>query len=150
MIVTGGAGYIGSHACKALDKAGYTPVTVDNLSTGWSEAVKFGPLEIVDLLHQAKLDRDFEVYQPCAVMHFAAFSQVDESVDNPAKYGRNNVMGSWNLFQACAAHRCDNVIFSFTCATDGDHDNVVLTETSEQRPVNAYRASKRAVEEILQ
>ena len=82
-------------------------------------------------------------------MHFAALSQVGESVKNPEKYWRNNVVGSLNLFQACIAHGCDNVIFSSTCATYGDQDNVVLTEVSEQRPINAYGASKRAVEEIL-
>ena len=150
MIVTGGAGYIGSHACKALQKVGYTPVTIDNLSTGWADAVKFGPLEKVDLLDQAKLNQVFEVYQPQAVMHFAAFSQVGESVNEPAKYWRNNLLGSLNLFQACVDNKCDKVIFSSTCATYGDQDNVVLTEASEQRPVNAYGASKRAVEEILQ
>ena len=133
-----------------MKNAGYTPVTIDNLSTGWADAVKFGPLEIVDLLDQAKLDFLFEKYQPASVMHFAAFSQVGESVDDPGKYWRNNVIGSLNLFQACVDHGCENVIFSSTCATYGDHDNVVLTEATEQHPVNAYGASKRAVEEILQ
>ena len=150
VIVTGGAGYIGSHACKALRTAGYRPVTVDNLSTGWSEAVKFGPLERVDLLNRDKLFQVFKKYQPYAVMHFAAFSQVGESVEDPGKYWRNNVGGSLNLFEACEEHGCKNIIFSSTCATYGDHDNIVLTEASEQRPVNAYGASKRAVEEILQ
>lgn len=149
MIVTGGAGYIGSHACKALSEAGYSPIAVDNLSTGWSDAVKFGPLENVDLLDPVKLCQVFEEYKPHAVMHFAAFSQVGESVSNPTKYWRNNVIGSLNLFEACANFGCDKVIFSSTCATYGEHDNVVLTEAIEQRPVNAYGASKRAVEEIL-
>ena len=150
VIVTGGAGYIGSHACKALFNAGYTPITVDNLATGWAEAVKFGPFEQVDLLDQLALNRIFGMYEPCAVMHFAAFSQVGESVVDPAKYWRNNVIGSLNLFESCAAYNCEKVIFSSTCATYGDHDNIVLAETSEQRPVNAYGASKRAVEELLQ
>ena len=75
VIVTGGAGYIGSHACKALQKAGYTPITIDNLSTGWADAVKFGSLERVDLLDRDKLERVFERYQPLAAMHFAGFSQ---------------------------------------------------------------------------
>lgn len=133
-----------------MQKAGYTPITIDNLSTGWADAVKFGPLERVDLLDQFNLGRVFETYKPCAAMHFAAFSQVGESVDNPAKYWRNNVMGSLHLFEACVAHGCKNVIFSSTCATYGDHDNVVLTESCEQHPINAYGSSKRAVEEILQ
>lgn len=149
VIVTGGAGYIGSHACKALKNAGYTPVTIDNLSTGWVQAVKFGPFENLDLLDQYALERVFKKYQPKAVMHFAAFSQVGESVIDPVKYWRNNLIGSLNLFQTCVSHGCDNVILSSTCATYGDHDNVILTEESEQRPANAYGASKRAVEEIL-
>ena len=149
MIVTGGAGYIGSHVCKALHAAGYRPITVDNLSTGWSDAVKFGPFEQVDLLDQGKLAQVFELYQPHAVMHFAASSQVGESVEDPVKYWRNNVTGSLNLFQACAEHKCERVIFSSTCAVYGDHDNVILTEASEQHPVNAYGSSKRAVEEML-
>ena len=150
VIVTGGAGYIGSHACKALSEAGYIPVTIDNLSTGWADAVKFGPIEISDLLDQSKIDLIFKKYQPVAVMHFAAFSQVGESVVDPLKYWRNNVLGSLNLFQSCVVSGCENVVFSSTCATYGDHDNVVLKETSEQRPVNAYGASKRSVEEMLQ
>ena len=150
VFVSGGAGYIGSHACKALSESGYIPVTLDNLSTGWVDAVKFGPLEIIDLLDQSKIDLVFEKYQPDAVMHFAAFSQVGESVADPVKYWRNNVVGSLNLFQSCVTHGCENVIYSSTCATYGDHDNVVLTESSKQRPVNAYGSSKRAVEEILQ
>ena len=125
------------------------PICVDNLSTGWADAVKFGPLENVDLLDQSKLEHVFKKYQPNAVMHFAALSQVGESVNNPERYWRNNVVGSLNLFQACVSHRCDNVIFSSTCATYGDQDNVVLTEVSEQHPINAYGASKRAAEEIL-
>ena len=149
MIVTGGAGYIGSHACKALRNSGYRPITVDNLSTGWSEAVKFGPFEQVDLLDQVRLGQIFEMYKPHAVMHFAAFSQVGESVEDPAKYWRNNVMGSLNLFQTSAEYGCKRIIFSSTCATYGDQDNVILNEYSQQVPNNAYGASKLAVEQML-
>ena len=126
------------------------PVTVDYLSTGWSDAVQYGPLENVDLLDIQKLDGVFAKYRPKAVMHFAAYSQVAESFLDPLKYWRNNVLGSLNLFEVCVAHGCNNVIFSSTCATYGDHDNVILNEASNQRPVNAYGASKRAVEELLQ
>lgn len=150
VIVTGGAGYIGSHACKALYEAGYNPITVDNLSTGWSEAVKFGPIEKVDLLDMSALCGVFQKYKPKAVMHFAAFSQVGESVSDPAKYWRNNVLGSLNLLEASASHDCQNIIFSSTCATFGDQDNILLDETTEQHPINSYGASKRAVEEMLQ
>lgn len=149
VIVTGGAGYIGSHACKALKNAGFEPVTIDNLSTGWRDAVKFGPFEQVDLMNRADIDAVFAKYNPVAVMHFAAFSQVGESMQNPGKYWRNNVMGSLNLIEATVDAGIDKFVFSSTCATYGDQDNVVLDETSDQYPINAYGASKRAVEDIL-
>ena len=149
IIVTGGAGYIGSHACKALKAAGYTPITIDNLITGWRDAVKFGPFEQVDLCDRDQLDPIFEKYKPAAVMHFAALSQVGESMKEPEKYWRNNVLGSLNLIEACVKHDVKNFVFSSTCATYGDQDNVVLDENSTQLPINSYGASKKAVEEIL-
>ncbi|MEI4195764.1 UDP-glucose 4-epimerase GalE [Roseovarius sp. E0-M6] len=149
ILVTGGAGYIGSHACKALRAAGYTPVTFDNLCTGWQEAVKFGPFERGDLLDRKRLDEVFEKYAPTAVMHFAALSQVGESMVKPGLYWRNNVAGSLNLLEAAVAAECTNFVFSSTCATYGDQDNIVLDEESPQHPINAYGASKRAIEDIL-
>nr|WP_321506802.1 UDP-glucose 4-epimerase GalE [uncultured Celeribacter sp.] len=149
VLVTGGAGYIGSHACKALRAAGYLPVTYDNLSTGWAEAVKFGPLEEGDLLDRARLDAVFAKHKPVAVMHFAAFSQVGESMKNPGKYWRNNVIGSLTLIEAAVAAGCMKFVFSSTCATYGDQDNVVLDEDSVQLPINSYGASKKAIEDIL-
>ncbi|ATG48335.1 UDP-glucose 4-epimerase GalE [Celeribacter ethanolicus] len=150
VIVTGGAGYIGSHACKALREAGYVPVTFDNLSTGWEDAVKFGPFERGDLLDRARLDEVFAAYRPVAVMHFAAFSQVGESMKDPGRYWRNNVIGSLTLIEAAVAAGCMNFVFSSTCATFGDQDNVVLDEESVQMPINSYGASKRAIEDILE
>lgn len=149
VIVTGGAGYIGSHACKVLARAGYTPVTFDNLSTGWQDAVKFGPFEQGDLLDRARLDEVFAKYQPAAVMHFAALSQVGESMSNPGKYWLNNTGGSLNLIEAAADAGCLNFVFSSTCATYGEQDNVVLDENSVQLPINAYGGSKRAIEDML-
>ena len=149
VLVTGGAGYIGSHACKALKTAGFTPVTFDNLATGWRDAVKFGPFEQGDLLDRAALDAVFTTYQPVAVMHFAALSQVGESMQEPGIYWRNNVQGSLNLIEAAVAAGCLDLVFSSTCATYGDQDNVVLNEDSAQVPINAYGSSKRAIEEIL-
>lgn len=149
VLVTGGAGYIGSHACKALKAAGHTPVTFDNLKTGWQDAVKFGPFEQGSLLDRARLDEVFNEYQPVAVMHFAALSQVGESMSMPGLYWRNNVMGSLNLIEAAVAADCLDFVFSSTCATYGDQDNVVLDENSAQHPINAYGASKRAIEDIL-
>lgn len=149
ILVTGGAGYIGSHACKALARAGYVPVTYDNLVTGWQDAVKFGPFEQGDLLDRARLDQVFATYKPAAVMHFAALSQVGEAMSEPGRYWRNNVTGSLNLIEAAVAAGCLDFVFSSTCATYGDHDNVVLDETTPQHPLNAYGASKRAIEDIL-
>ena len=149
VLVTGGAGYIGSHACKALAAAGFTPVTFDNLITGWREAVKFGPFIQGDLLNRPEIDAVFAQYKPVAVMHFAALSQVGDSMKHPGSYWRNNVQGSLNLIEAAVEAECRNFVFSSTCATYGDQDNVVLNEDSEQYPINAYGASKRAIEDIL-
>ncbi len=149
ILVTGGAGYVGSHACKALTRAGYTPVTYDNLVTGWQDAVKFGPFEQGDLLDRARLDEVFAKYQPAAVIHFAALSQVGEAMVEPGKYWSNNVTGSLTLIQAAVDAGCLNFVFSSTCATYGEHDNVVLDESTQQQPLNAYGASKRAIEDIL-
>ena len=116
VLVTGGAGYIGSHACKALHRAGLTPVTFDNLSTGWAAAVKFGPLEQGDLLDPARVAAVFEAHDIAAVMHFAAFSNVGESAADPGKYWRNNVTGSLNLMEAMRDAGCDKLVLSSTCA----------------------------------
>ncbi len=149
VLVTGGAGYIGSHACKALSLAGFTPVTFDNLVTGWQDAVKFGPFERGDLLDRSRLDAVFAEYKPVAVMHFAALSQVGESMSKPGIYWQNNVLGALNLIEAAVAAHCTSLVFSSTCATYGDQDNVVLDEESAQLPINAYGASKRAIEDML-
>ncbi|QIE46046.1 UDP-glucose 4-epimerase GalE [Pseudohalocynthiibacter aestuariivivens] len=149
ILVTGGAGYIGSHACKALQAAGYTPVTYDNLSIGWQDAVKFGPFEQGDLTDRERLDQVFAAYQPAAVMHFAALSQVGDSIRSPETYWHNNVAGSLTLMQAAVHAGCRNFVFSSTCATYGDQDNVVLDEECAQHPINPYGASKRAIEDML-
>jgi len=149
VLVTGGAGYIGSHACKALRRTGFTPVTFDSFETGWRDAVKFGPLEEGDLLDRTRLDEVFAKHQPAAIMHFAALSQVGEAMSQPGRYWRNNVAGSLNLVEAAVDAGCLDFVFSSTCATYGEHDNVVLDETTPQLPLNAYGASKRAIEDIL-
>ncbi|MFV0361042.1 UDP-glucose 4-epimerase GalE [Tropicimonas sp.] len=149
ILVTGGAGYIGSHACKVLAREGYTPVVFDNLSTGWEQAAKFGPLERGDLLDRAQIDAAFARHRPAAVMHFAALSQVGESMLVPGWYWRSNILGAANLAEAAVAAGCQRFIFSSTCATYGDQDGVVLDENSLQAPINAYGASKRAIEDLL-
>ena len=149
VLVTGGAGYIGAHACKALAQAGFVPVTFDNLDTGWRAAVKFGPFEEGDLLDRARLDAVFAQHAPDAVMHFAALSQVGEAMRDPGRYWRTNVLGSLNLIEAAVAADCLDFVFSSTCATYGEQDGVTLDETCVQAPVNAYGASKRAIEDML-
>ena len=147
--MTGGAGYIGSHACKALKTAGYLPVAYDNLSTGWADAVKFGPFEQGDLTDRARLDQVFAKYQPVAVMHFGALSDVGQSMREPGLYWHNNVTGSLALIEAMVDAGCLNMVFSSTCATYGDQDGVVLDENCDQHPINAYGASKKAIEDML-
>jgi UDP-glucose 4-epimerase len=149
ILVTGGAGYIGSHACKALKAAGHLPVTFDNLSTGWADAVKFGPLEQGDLTDRARLDEVFARWMPEAVMHFAALSDVGQSMREPALYWHNNATGSLTLFQAMLAAGCRRMVFSSTCATYGEQDGVTLDENAVQQPINAYGASKLAIEQML-
>lgn len=149
VLVTGGAGYIGSHACKQLRAAGYVPVTFDNLSTGWREAVKFGPLVQGDLLDPDALRRAFDEHAPVAVMHFAALSQVGESMTDPGRYWRENVTGALNLAEAALAAGCKRMVFSSTCATYGDQDGVLLNEETRQQPLNAYGGSKLAIEQLL-
>lgn len=149
VLVTGGAGYIGAHACKALARAGYVPVTFDNLSTGWRGAVQYGPLEVGDLTDRTRLDEVFEAYRPEAVMHFAALSLVGDAMRDPGTYWRLNVLGALNLIEAAIAADCRRFIFSSTCATYGDQDGVLLNEETPQRPINAYGKSKLAIEQML-
>ena len=149
VLVTGGAGYVGAHACKALARAGFTPVVFDNLSTGWAEAVKWGPLVRGDLMDLAMIDAALAEHRPIAVMHFAALSLVGESMSNPGLYWRINVGGALNLIESAVAHGVGNFVFSSTCATYGDQDGVVLDESTPQRPINAYGGSKLAIEGML-
>ena len=114
ILVTGGAGYIGSHTCKALARAGYVPVTCDNLVTGERDAVKFGPFEQGDLLDRARLEKVVAKYRPAAVMHFAALSQVGEAMSEPRKYWSNNVTGSLTLIQAAVEAGCLDFVFFST------------------------------------
>ena len=116
VLITGGAGYIGSHTCKELKKCGYIPVTYDNLVYGHREAVKWGPFENGDILDSVNLLRVFEKYRPAAVIHFAAFAYVGESVEEPGKYYTNNVSGTINLLEAMRLSGCNRIIFSSTCS----------------------------------
>ena len=150
VLVTGGAGYIGSHACKALAAAGYVPVTFDNLVYGHRAAVRWGPFVHGDILDRAAVDGALRAWQPVVVMHFAAFAYVGESVTNPGKYYRNNVAGSLTLLESMRDQGVDKFIFSSTCATYGVPQAIPLREDHPQNPINPYGASKLMIERMLQ
>ena len=149
ILVTGGAGYIGSHACKALSRAGYLPVTYDNLVHGHEWAVKWGPLEQGELQDGARLADVVSRHKPVAAIHFAAYAYVGESVIDPAKYYGNNVAGTLSLLDALRRGGVDKVVFSSTCATYGVPVRVPIDESHPQVPVNPYGNSKRMVEQVL-
>jgi UDP-glucose-4-epimerase GalE len=149
VLVTGGAGYIGSHTCKALAAGGFFPVTIDSLVYGHEWAVKWGPLIKGDINDRDLLDHVFATYRPVAVLHFAAFAYVGESVISPDKYYRNNVAGTITLLDAMRAHGCRNLVFSSTCATYGIPHTIPIPEDHEQRPINPYGWSKLMIEQIM-
>ncbi|EPR41811.1 UDP-glucose 4-epimerase [Desulfovibrio sp. X2] len=149
IFVVGGAGYIGSHTCKALAAQGYVPVTLDNLVYGHEWAVKWGPFTRVDILDRPGLDECFARYRPEAVMHFAAFTYVGESVRDPGKYYQNNVAGTVNLLEAMRAAGCSRFIFSSSCAVYGIPTRLPLTEDHGFAPINPYGTSKLMVEQML-
>jgi UDP-arabinose 4-epimerase len=148
-LVTGGAGYIGSHTCKALAASGHIPIAYDNLVYGHPWAVRWGPLEKGDIADRQRLDQVIKQYQPEGVIHFAAYAYVGESVQDPAKYYRNNVGGSLSLLEAMRDHGIPYIVFSSTCATYGVPERIPIPESHPQRPINPYGQSKLMVEQIL-
>lgn len=151
ILVTGGAGYIGSHAVLALQKAGYQVVILDNLVYGHRDIVEILQVELVigDTSDRALLDSLFSRLNITAVMHFAAYAYVGESVENPAKYYRNNVLGTLTLLEAMVAASVKKFVFSSTCATYGVPEILPIPEEHPQNPINPYGASKLMVERIL-
>ncbi|WP_339136431.1 MAG: UDP-glucose 4-epimerase GalE [Candidatus Electrothrix sp. GW3-4] len=149
VLVTGGAGYIGSHTCKLLARRGYLPITYDNLVYGHTWAVQWGPFIQGDIRDTAMLDKVFAEHQPEAVIHFAAFAYVGESVQEPEKYYGNNVSGTLALLEVMRRHGCKQFIFSSTCATYGNPQALPLTEDHPQQPINPYGRSKLMIEQIL-
>ncbi len=148
ILVTGGAGYIGSHCCRALTAAGYHPVTYDNFSTGHRSFIA-GSLVTGDLSDRAALDRAFAQHDIAAVMHVAASSLVGESVADPEKYYRNNVAGTLSLLAAMREAGCNRLVFSSTGAVYGNADSKALPESYPCAPINPYGASKWMIERIL-
>ncbi len=153
ILVTGGAGYIGSHAVLALSQAGYPVVVLDNLDYGHKELIASIPnVEVIigDTIDRSLLDILFNNHQIAAVMHFSAYAYVGESVTAPAKYYRNNVVGTLSLLEAMVAAGIDKFVFSSTCATYGNPQAIPITEDHPQAPINPYGATKLMVERILQ
>ncbi len=148
-MVTGGAGYIGSHACKALARAGYNPVAFDNLRYGHREAVRWGPFVEGDLADRALVAETIRRFNVAAVMHFAAFAYVGESMTRPELYFANNVVNSFGLLDAMREAGVRHIVFSSTCATYGIPEAVPIRESMPQRPVNPYGESKLMIERAL-
>lgn len=149
VLVAGGAGYVGSHSCKALAAAGFLPVVLDNLSTGHAGFVRWGPLAQADLHDTAAVAEAIRQHRCAAVLHFAASAYVGESVADPAKYYGNNVTGTLSLLNAMRDVGCGALVFSSTCAVYGQPDRVPIDERTRPDPINPYGASKLMVERIL-
>ncbi len=149
VLVTGGAGYIGAHACKALAQNGFQPVVFDNLVYGHAHSVKWGPLVEGELSDTARLARTLREHKPIAVMHFAAYAFVGESVADPGKYYANNVGGTLSLLEAMRGAGVDKLVFSSTCATYGVPEDLPIKETTAQNPINPYGRTKLVVEHML-
>src|SRR2546421_5779781 len=150
ILVTGGAGFIGSHTCKALYRAGFTPVSYDNLSRGNAEAVKWGELVVGDLADRSLLRATLRHHRPVAVVHFAAFAYVGESAENPTLYYRNNVGGTAELLEAVRECGVRHIVFSSSCAVYGIPRIVPIPEDSPLDPINPYGRSKMICERMLQ
>lgn len=149
VLVTGGAGFIGSHTCKALRQAGFTPVTFDNLSTGHADAVRFGSLVVGDVRDAGAVAAALASHKVQAVIHFAASAYVGESMADPGRYYDNNLAGMIGLLNGCRTAGVDRVVFSSSCATYGVPDVLPISETSPQRPINPYGRTKLVCEWML-
>jgi UDP-arabinose 4-epimerase len=149
ILVTGGAGYIGSQTCKALAGAGYKPVTYDNLSRGFAELVKWGPLAEGDILDTARLSAVIGLHRPAAVVHFAALIEAGESVGDPARFYSANLVGTFSLLQAMREQKVEKLVFSSTAAVYGEPVRVPMAEGHRTAPINPYGQSKLMAERVI-
>ncbi|MDK4716525.1 UDP-glucose 4-epimerase GalE [Rhizobium sp. CNPSo 4039] len=150
VLVTGGAGYIGSHCCKAFAEAGWSVVTYDNLSRGWRDAVKWGPLVEGDIADAETVAATLRQYRPDVVAHFAAYAYVGESVEFPELYYRNNTFGTLVLIEEMLKAGINRLIFSSTCASYGIPTQTPIDETHPQWPINPYGWSKFMIERMVE
>jgi UDP-arabinose 4-epimerase len=149
ILVTGGAGYVGSHTCKALAEAGYRPVTVDNLTTGHDWAVRWGPLEKVDIRQSDRLIEIIRDHHISAVVHFAALSLVGQSFTDPGHYYDVNLGGTLSLLTAMQATDVRQIVFSSSCAVYGIPESLPIKESESLKPINPYGRTKAATEALL-
>ncbi|SHM84599.1 UDP-glucose 4-epimerase GalE [Bradyrhizobium lablabi] len=149
ILVTGGAGYIGSHTCLALSREGFTPIVLDNLTNGHLEFVRWGPFEKGDVRDRRRLDEIFLAYRPAAIIHFAGLIEVSDSISNPIAFFDNNISGSLTLLAAALSAGVDALVFSSTCATYGIPAHTPMSESHPQLPISPYGRSKLIVEQIL-
>ncbi|MFV3131470.1 UDP-glucose 4-epimerase GalE [Niveispirillum sp. KHB5.9] len=149
ILVTGGAGFVGSHTCKALARAGFQPIVYDDLSNGVADAVRWGPLEVGALADTARLAAIVDRYRPAAIIHFAAFIEAGVSVRQPGRFYENNVAGTLSLLRVMEQAGIDRIVFSSTAAVYGDPQHIPIGEDHPLRPVNPYGRTKLMVEDIL-
>ena len=149
ILVAGGAGYVGSHACKALAESGFEPVVYDNLSTGHRSFVRWGPLIEGDLLDKETLAQAFAEHRPAVALHFAACAYVGESFEDPAKYYSTNVIGALHLVEAARSAGNVPIVFSSTCAVYGEPTELPITEDTSLVPLSPYGRTKLAIEHAL-
>src|SRR5258707_10819727 len=150
VFITGGAGYVGSHSCKAFHEAGWKVVTYDNLSRGWRDAVKWGPFVEGDISDENAVAAALAAFRPDLVAHFAAYTYVGESIERPGMYYRNNTLGTLALLEAMRDVGIRNIIFSSTCATYGIPTRLPVDESHPQSPINPYGWSKMIAERMLE
>jgi UDP-glucose 4-epimerase len=149
ILVTGGAGYIGSHCCKELQRRGFHPIVLDNLVYGHRENLKWGDFCEGDLSNPDDLNKCFKKFKVDAIMHFAAYAYVGESVTDPMKYYGNNVRNTIHLLDAALKFNVNNFVFSSTCATYGNPESIPLDENHPRNPINPYGKTKKIIEDIL-
>lgn len=149
VLVIGGAGYVGSHVCKALATSGYRPIVYDNLDRGHRELVHWGPLEIGDIQDTDRLLAVIRTHRPEAILHFAALTFVGESVQQPLRYYQNNLGGTIRLLEAMVQGEVNRLVFSSTAGVYGDPDAIPIAESHPTRPASPYGHSKRMVEQVL-
>lgn len=149
VLVTGGVGFIGSHVCKCLSRAGLEPISFDDLSTGHSDSAHWGPLVVGDIRDSNALEETLRRWTPLAVIHLAGAAYVGESIDHPAKYYDVNVVGSQRLLQACRQTAVKRIVFSSTCATYGAPSKQPIDEATQQEPINPYGRTKLFVEKMI-